>query len=292
MTAFERRAEILGSLCQHRVLSTPQIRTIHLPEYGERWCQRVMAGLAEDGLVDHVGLPGGIRRQPRRLWFIAERGIAAAREAGVIGGQKVHLLSAEQVVGPLQAHTLAVNDAGISFLVAARDRGDEFGPMAWRHEVAHPLPGPRDVRGRRQVVSDAVLTYLRATAEEIVVEQRFLELDRSTLSVDRLAAGLARYASLNLAAGPDGEPLWKSRYPWFPPVLCVLAGASRPALERRLEAVCALLAADLQFERAEEEISIRICVAEDLDAEGPFASIFTDVRRPGTPVSWLLEDDE
>lgn len=290
MTAFERRAEILGSLCQHRVLSTPQIRVIHLPEYGERWSQRVMAGLAEDGLVDHVGLPGGIRRQPRRLWFITELGVAAAREAGVIGGH-VHLLSPEQVVGPLQAHTLAVNDAGISFLAAARERGDEFGPMAWHHEVAHPLPGPRDARGRRRVVSDAVLTYLRATTEEIVVEQRFLELDRSTLSVDRLAAALGRYASLYLATGPDGEPLWKSRYPWFPPVLCVLAGASRPALERRRDAVCALLAAGPALERA-EGVSIRICLADDLRAEGPFAPIFTDVGRPGVSLSWLLEEDE
>lgn len=290
MTAFERRAEILGSLCQHRVLSTPQLRTIHLPEYGERWCQRVLAGLAEDGLVDHVGLPGGIRDQPRRLWFITERGADAARAAGVYDG-RAHVLSAEQVVGPLQAHTLAVNDAGISFLVAARDRGDEFGPMAWRHEVAHLLPGRRGARARKRVVSDAVLTYLLVTAEEIVVEQRFLELDRSTLSVDRLGAELGRYAALYLAAGPDGEPMWKSWYPWFPPVLCVLAGASRPALERRRDAVSALLVADPEIEQA-QEVSIRICLAADLGAEGPFAPIFTDPRRPGAAVSWLLEEAE
>lgn len=287
MTAFERRAEILGSLCQHRVLSTPQIHAIHLPEYGERWPQRVMSGLAEGGLVDYVGLPGGIRH-PRRLWFITESGADAARAAGVLDARP-QVLSAEQVLGPLQAHTLAVNDAGISFLIAARDRGDEFGPMAWRHEVAHLLPGRRGARARKRVVSDAVLTYLRVTAEELVVEQRFLELDRSTLSVDRLAAELGRYVTLYLAAGADGEPVWKSWYPWFPPVLCVLAGASRPALERRREAVCALLAADAGFDGA-EEVSIRICIAEDLAAEGPFAPIFTDARRPGVWVSWLEDE--
>lgn len=288
MTAFERRAEILGSLCQHRVLSTPQLRAIHLPEYGERWCQRVMAGLAEEGLVDHVGLPGGIRHQPRRLWFITERGAEAARAAGVLDG-RVHVLCTEQVVGPLQAHTQAVNDAGIAFLLAARDRGDEFGPMAWRHEVAHPLPGRRGARARRRIVSDAVLTYLRMTAEEIVVEQRFLELDRSTLPIDRLGAELGRYASLYLAAGPDGEPIWRSWYPWFPPVLCILAGASRPALERRRDAVSALLAANADLDQA-EEVSIRICLADDLAAEGPFAPIFTDPRRPGASISWLEDE--
>lgn len=288
MTAFERRAEILGSLCQHRVLSTPQLQAIHLPEYGERWSQRVMAGLAEDGLVDFVGLPGGLRHQPRRLWFATERGVDAARAAGVLDG-RAHVLSAEQVIGPLQAHTLAVNDAGISFLAAARERGDEFGPMAWRHEVAHPLPRPRGARARKRIVSDAVLTYLRVSAEEIVVEQRFLELDRSTLSVDRLGAELGRYVSLYLSSGADGEPTWRSWYPWFPPVLCVLAGASRVALERRREAVCALLGADPGFEGA-EGVSIRICLAADLAAEGPFAPIFIDARRPGASVSWLEDE--
>ncbi|HEU5105188.1 MAG TPA: replication-relaxation family protein [Solirubrobacterales bacterium] len=290
MSAFERRAEILGSICQHRVLSTPQIRAIHLPEYGERWSQRVMASLAEEGLVSFTRVPGGIPDQPRRLWFISEEGAEAARAAGVIEGP-VHILTAKQVVGPLQAHTLAVNDSGISFLRAARDRGDEFGPMAWRHEVAHPVGGGRTARARKRVVADAVLTYLRITSEEIVVEQRFLEVDRNTLTVDRLGAELSRYATLYRAPGDDGEPRWKSWYPWFPPIICVLAGASRAALERRRETVSALLSADQELERA-DGVSIRICLAEDLDAEGPFAPIFNDPRRPGASVSWLVEEGE
>jgi hypothetical protein len=51
--------------------------------------------------------------------------------------------------------------------------------------------------------------------------QRFLEIDRATLSVDRLAAELVRYAELYRLAGGDGEPLWRLRYPVFPPVHCV-----------------------------------------------------------------------
>ncbi len=281
MTGYEYKAEILGSLCQHRVLSSPQIRAIHFPERGERWSQRVMAGLAEEGLVSFTRAPGGIPNHPRRLWYVTEQGADAARLAGLVDGA-VHLLSAEQVVGPLQAHTHAVNDVGISFLAAARQRGDEFGPLSWRHEIAHPLGR------RRRVVADAVLTYLRVTEEEMMVEQRFIEVDRATLSIDRLEAELSRYASLYLAADKGGEPAWRSAYPWFPAVICVMAGDSRRLLERRRQTVSALLARNRELSRA-PEISIRICLAEDLANEGPFAPIFIDPRDPDAPVSWLVE---
>lgn len=281
MTGYEYKAEILGSLCQHRVLSSPQIRAIHFPDRGERWSQRVMAGLAEEGLVTFTRAPGGIRNQPRRLWFVTEEGAEAARWAGIVDGN-VHLLSSEQVVGPLQAHTHAVNDVGIGFLATARQRGDEFGPLSWRHEVGHP------VSRRRWVVADAVLTYLRMTEEEMVLEQRFVEVDRGTLSIDRLEAELSRYASLYLATAKGGEPVWRSSYSWFPAVICVMADAPRRLLERRRQTVAALLERNLELSHA-PEVSIRICLAEDLAVEGPFAPIFLDPREPDSPVDWLVE---
>jgi hypothetical protein len=55
------------------------------------------------------------------------------------------LLSPMDARGPLRAHTLAVNDVGIAFLKAARPRAeDECGPLAWRHEVAHPISLSRE----------------------------------------------------------------------------------------------------------------------------------------------------
>jgi hypothetical protein len=198
------------------------------------------------------------------------------------------LLSAEQVTGPLQAHTLAVNDAGIAFLAAARERGDECTPTSWRHEIGHPLNAGRG-RARRSLIADAVLTYVRIGAEEVVVEQRFLELDRATLSIDRLAAELSRYARLYKATGADGEPAWIKRYPWFPPILCVLAGRERPALERRRETAVAMLSRDRDL-LAAPEVSIRLCLAEDLAEAGPFEPIFTDFRDPDRPIDWLVEE--
>jgi Replication-relaxation len=279
-------AEILGSLAQHRVLSTPQLRAIHLPDYNPRTAQRMMARLGRRGLVAFASLPG-VPGAPRRLWYLTEAGAIAARDAGMIDGLP-RLLSAEQVNGPLQAHTLAVNDAGIAFLAAARRRGDEYGPTSWRHEVGHPLNARRG-RARRSLIADAVLTYVRIGVEEVVVEQRFLELDRATLSIDRLTAELSRYARLYRATGPDDEPVWIKRYPWFPPVLCVLAGRERAALERRRETAVAMLSRDRDLLDT-PEVSIRLCLAADLGKAGPFEPIFTDFRDPEEPTHWLVEE--
>ena len=279
-------AEILGSLAQHRVLSTPQVKAIHLPDHCPRTAQRTMARLGERGFVAFATLPGE-PGAPRRLWYLTEAGAIAARDAGMID-RLPRLLSAEQVTGPLQAHTLAVNNTGIAFLAAARQRGDECSPTSWRHEVGHPLNAGRG-RARRSLISDAVLTYVRLTAEEVVVEQRFLELDRATLSIDRLGAELSRYARLYRATGADGEPLWINRYPWFPPILCVLAGRERSALQRRRETAVAMLGRDRGLLGA-PEVSIRLCLAEDLAEAGPFEPIFTDFRDPERPTGWLVEE--
>jgi hypothetical protein len=281
-----KEAEILGSLAEHRVLSTPQVQAIHLPDYSPRTAQRMMARLGERGLATFASLPG-VAGAPRRLWYLTEAGAIAARDAGMID-RLPRLLGAEQVTGPLQAHTLAVNDAGIAFLVTARERGDEFSPTSWRHEVEHPLNARRG-RARRSLIADAVLTYVRIGAEEVVVEQRFLELDRATLSIDRLVDQLSRYADLYNATGSDGEPVWTRRYPWFPPVLCVLAGAGRGALERRRETAVAMLSRDRDL-LAAAEISIRLCLASDLAEAGPFEPIFTDFRDHERPTDWLVEE--
>jgi hypothetical protein len=278
--ASETGIEIVASLAQHRILTAAQVRAIHLPGSGERWAQRLLVRLADADLAGYVRSP----RSHRRLWHATERGARIASKAGVLDSEP-RLIGSEDAAGPLQAHTLAVNDAGICFLEAARERGDEFGPFAWRHEVSHPLSRGRG-RRRRALVADAVLTYLRLEGEGVAVEQRFLEIDRATLTIDRLAAELARYAELFRLAGGDGEPLWRSRYPVFPPVHCVLTGGSRAVLERRRSTTIALLRSDPRIDRA-PAVSISICLLEDLQGEGPFAPIFRDVREPGRPVDWL-----
>lgn len=276
--------EIVASIAQHRILSTPQVRAIHYPERSLRWAQRVLVRLMAAGLVEFV--PNlGASGAPRRLWFATERGASAAVEAGVLESMP-RLFDAEAASGPLQAHTLALNEAAICFAAAARERGDDFGPLAWRHEV--PL---RLGHGRRAptIFADATFTYLRLTDADVVIEQRFLELDRATLSVDRLAAELARYGRYLRARGKQGQLLWESQHPYFPPVLCVLAGATRAELERRRDTAVVVLRSHPEFATA-AELSIRFCLLEDLIERGPFAPIFTDARKSEEPVDWLVPE--
>lgn len=283
--ATETGIEIVASLAQHRVLSAAQVRAIHLPASGERWAQRMLVRLGDAGLAGYVRSP----RSHRRLWHVTELGARVAREAGALDGEP-RLIGAEGAAGPLQAHTLAVNGAAICFLEAARERGDEFGPFSWRHEVSHPLSRGRG-RRRRALVADAVFTYLLLDGEGVAIEQRLLELDRATLSVDRLAAELARYAELHRLTGADGEPLWRERYPVFPPVHCVLTGGRRSVLERRRATTIAMLGTNLRFTR-EPEVAVSICLLEDLEREGPFAPIFRDASDPARPVDWLGGDPD
>ena len=276
----EAGIEVTASLAQHRVLSVAQVQTIHLPDHGERWAQRLLARLGEADLAGYVQSP----RSHRRLWHVTELGARLAREAGVLDGEP-RLIGAEEAAGPLQAHTLAVNDTAICFLEEARKRSDEFGPFAWRHEVSHRLSRGRG-RRRRMLIADAVFTYLRLAEDGVAIEQRFLEIDRATLSVDRLAAELARYAELYRVRDSKGQPLWRSFYPVFPRVHCVLTGGRRAALERRRSIALALLRSYPRFART-PEIAVSICLLEDLQAKGPFAPIFLDARDPGRAVDWL-----
>jgi Replication-relaxation len=275
-----RAVEVLASLAAHRVLSTPQVHAIHSPSTELRWVQKLLGRLRAAGLADYVSAAHG----RRRLWFATQHGAQQTREAGTLEGEPPP--GAELAAGPLAAHTLAVNEAAICFLRAAAERGEDFGPLAWRHEVFHPLSGARG-RRRRSLVVDAVFTYLREDGPEIAIEQRFLELDRATLSVDRLATELARYAELYRAReAKGGEPLWRARYPVFPAVHCVLTGASRRALKRRRSTAGVLLASDPLLSRT-PEVAISICLLEDLRREGPYAPVFREVREPGQPVDWL-----
>jgi hypothetical protein len=272
--------EIVASLATHRALSREQIGVMHMPGRRPRWCRRVLSRIAAAGLIDHARTASG---SPQRLWFATEAGARVAVDVGALA-RMPRVFQAADVVGPLQSHTVAVNDAAISFLRAARERGDDFGPLGWQNEVAHPLAARR--RGPRAVIADAVLSYLRTKDGRVFVEQRFLELDRATLAVDAMAAELARYADLFRASGDGGDPIWASRYPTFPGVVCVLAGAGREVLARRRDTALALLRAEPQLTRT-PEVEIRVCLFEDLVACGPFAPIFRSLRDPGYAIDWL-----
>lgn len=279
----EASAEILASLGEHRILSTDQVGAIHYPDHSPRRTQQALAYLKQAGFADYAET----RRSPRRVWFLTDAGADAVILAGEIK-ERPKVLTPQQAAGPLTAHTLGVNEVGISFLQAARKRGDEFAPLSWRHEVAHPLNRGRG-RARRSLIADAVFTYVQPEDREIAVYQRFVEVDRATLSVERLVAELARYGQLYRAREKNGgEPLWSYYYHSFPPVICALAGASRKALDRRLDVARGLLAEHPALDRA-YDVEVYFCLLDDLTDRGPFAPIFRAVGEPDRAVNWIGE---
>ncbi|MEN3267967.1 replication-relaxation family protein [Pseudonocardia sp.] len=271
---------MVQSLAAHRLLTARQLHDLHTPQASPRWTRDVLGRLVERELVAFVHAGWGARR----VYFLTDQGHQAlnpTRPARADGAR--HAASA------LSAHTLAVNEVGVAFVAAARKRGDEFGPLAWRHEVAHPIGTATVGRRKELVIADAVLTYLQHLDDgALAFHYRFLELDRATEPTAALAAKLIRYARLHsYTTNNHKEPLWHQNYPVFPEILVVLDGATRAALHRRAMTVLTLCQADPQLRRT-PEVAISTCVLEDLVQHGPWAPIFERLYTD-RPTAWTGE---
>jgi hypothetical protein len=284
---------ILESIYQHRLLSTRQLHALHTPDAKLRWTQYQLARLRHAGLVATAPTPGALK-----LWYLTEPGVEAVETITTRAEQRRKLIRPEQAAGPLQQHTLAVNQVGIAFVQAARERGDECGPLSWRHEIAHPLGPPPGRRAPEQLIADALLSYQRnEPGGRVSFQYRFIELDRATMPVNDLAAKLARYARFYRYTLPPTDPLdepaplWTRLYPAFPAILLVLTGASCTRLERRRATVLALCARNPDMTDA-QEVEIACCLLDDLTEHGPFAPIFRSPDRPQTATDWLGQPED
>jgi hypothetical protein len=283
---------ILESLSQHRLLLTRQVHALHTPGASRRWTQYQLARLRGAGLATATRLP-----DRQFLWHLTERGAEAVEAIPSRAEARCKVIAPEQAAGALHQHTIAVNDAGIAFVRAARKREDECGPFNWFHEIAHSLGPPPGRRTPEQLIADAVLTYqLVESDRRTSIAYRFIELDRATRSAADLARRIARYVRLYRrtvpAGGSGGEPvaLWSRLYPVFPSVLVVLAGRRlKYQLEDRRRTVLALCDQDPDLAET-PEVEVSICLLDDLVERGPFVPIFRTVADPGKPVDWLGEE--
>ncbi len=281
--------EVLESLHQHRLLTARQTHTLHTPTTSIRWTQHVLALLAQHSLADRAIGPRG-----QALWFITRHGSDTLHATSTHTEPRRHLTTPAQASGPLHAHTLAVNDTGIAFLNAAREREhDDCGPHAWRHEIAHTISPRRGRHPAQMLIADALLSYLQATpGQSLTLHQRFIELDRGTLPADRLANKLTHYAQLHhhtLSPPPAGAPpgpLWRAYYRVFPSVLVVLADQAPAACRRRIQRVIALHDTDPTHKR-HGTVPISFVALPDLTARGPFAPIFISTAQPERYLDWL-----
>ncbi len=276
---------VLAGLYQHRLLTTRQVHALYTPTTGDRWTRKVLGLLARRELVDRVQGPGTLS-----CWYLTDAGAEAVEATGPRGEQRRRVPSRAQAEGLLKRHTLAVNEVGIAFVTAARERGDECGSDSWRHEIAHPI-SPGSVRHPAQlVVADALLTYLQTGGDgSLIMHQRFVELDRGTARpADQLAGKLARYTRLRSytpSTDQQAEPLWRNYYRAWPHVLIVLADQSPARIAQRIARVLALYESDPAKSRR-RTIPFSFVSLAELTTRGPFAPIFTNPTIP-EPVDWL-----
>lgn len=280
--------EVLESLNQHRLLTTVQIHALHAPQASRRYVQKVLDRLHASGLAVTARGPRGLG-----VWHLTEQGVDAVEAIPGRAETRHKVILPAQAAGPLQQHTLGVNDVGIAFVKAARERGDECGPFHWRHEIAHSLGPPPGRRTPEQLIADAVLTYELAEPDgSTSIACGFIEYDRATLSAADLARRLGRYARLYHRTIPGDDPLdppvtlWTRLYPAFPTVLVVLAGRRRDQLEQRRNLVLALCRQDPDLQEY-PEVEVSIGLYNDLADHGPFAATCRTVANPGVAVNWL-----
>jgi hypothetical protein len=284
------QVEMLECVYQHRLLSTAQLHALYRDGLSLRRTQRSLAAMERVGWLESVREPGGMK-----LWFVTGAGAEAVETVTNRAESRRTLIPCEQAAGPLQQHTLAVNEVGVAFVRAACEQGDEFGPLAWRNEIAHPLGATTGRRARSAaVIADAVLTYEQEQGDSGYTHLRFLELDRATMATETLVAKLGRYLDLHEYVAPPsmhrgskrftGSPQWQERYSHFPAVMVVLANGSRTRLERRRWLTCGRWKR-LYAERA-RYVDLYVCLLEDLIEQGPFAPIFMSDLADGL-VNWL-----
>lgn len=277
--------DIVSSCYQHRLLSTAHVAALHTPAAHLRYPQRLLAGLEKRGWLSRVR-----GRPPARqsLWFTTEAAAKAVEAADIVS--RPYRMDALRATGPLQPHTLGVNDVGVAFVAAARRLGHECTPRDWHHEVAHRVSDRPRPGYRADLVVDALLSCtIREEAQEAVI-LRFIEFDRATESVATVVAKLRGYAAFlsyePRTAGQTGLA-WKARYMAFPKVLLVLGGRSEAALDRRRDTLLQLCRADTVLARAGESLGISITTLQALQRDSPFAGVFRRPGDPSTPVDVL-----
>lgn len=285
--AREVQFEILLGLAQHRVLSTRQLHALYVPDCTLRWTESLLVALEGKGLVARAEH----RITGRWLaWYLTERGVELADSLDD-GRPEARLLTPEQAEGPLQAHTLAVNEIGLAFVQSARQRtGHECGPLAWRHEVWHWLEAPRGHDRGRGMRADAVLKY--TVAKSLVqVHAAFLEVDRGTNEPQELAAQLGCYGQL-YEAGSNWQPLYGGRFPRVLVLLDATHRSTREHLKARVSTVIAVARGDELLMRRVRKGDVRVyfTLLEHLQGRGPFNRIWAPLAAPERLVGWLEDE--
>jgi len=280
----------LALLAQHRLVTTTQMhQLLALPV--RQNTSRTLNLLREDDLVSYSVLANSSRL---RAWFLTPRGVRVTSLWPELRGRSAQAPGSATEASLRAAHTLTVVRTHLAFLADARSRGDEYGPLDWVPEVAHRLP---DTGGEDRLIADAVL-YYTATVGRRLQYRAFVEVDRATMTSERLARKLIAYARFHdytpQAVGRRGTVAdqhamlaWQRFYPRFPRVLFILTGAATPTLKRRIEDLRAMVTGHPLVTQLAGQVPLGAAVLEDLEEHGPSGPVWTPLSGAAEKCSWM-----
>ncbi|MFE1840720.1 replication-relaxation family protein [Streptomyces sviceus] len=267
------RLQVLTALALHRMATTGQLRQMLRPDSSRQLVSRVLNKLRSTGLVDRTPLPDPDRSRTH-AWYLTPEGSRLTRDLPVLRGRPPYPITSTTAASLKTPHTLTVTRTHLPFAADARRLGHEHGPWDWTPEVSHPIG-----EGER-LVADAVMHYT-VVGDHRRKLRAFVEVDRSTMSSERLAVKLIEYARLfQYEAQPVGRrrpvstSAWLRWYPVFPRVLFVLTGASRARLSDRISDLQAMVTQHPLVAALAREVQLGAAVLEDIEELGPSGAVW------------------
>ncbi|MFG2753936.1 replication-relaxation family protein [Streptomyces xanthophaeus] len=286
-SADTRAHQVLTLIAQHRLLTTTQIHRLLTPDAPPRTIHKVLVPLRKEGLITHATLSRRLQAH-----FLTPAGHQMVGTWPELRGRTATTIPSARAARLHAAHILTGARAHLAFLTDARARGDEYQPLDWMPEVTHRLP---DTAGEDRLIADAVLHY---TATSPRLQYRaFIEIDRTTMSSERLARKLITYARFHAYTPPSagrrgtiadqsGDLAWQRSYPLFPRVLFILTGGTRTTLTNRIADLKRMAAEHPLVTRMGTQVPLGAAILEDLEAQGPQAPVWTPLAGGSQPCGW------
>ncbi|MER5870504.1 replication-relaxation family protein [Streptomyces sp. NPDC002044] len=277
-TADTHAHRALALIAQHRLLTSPQLHQLVMPGALPNKIHKILRPLREDGLIAHTALGG----RGYHAYFLTPAGTQAVGDWPELRGRHISTIPSPAAAALRAAHTLTGVRAHLTFLKDARARRDEYQALDWVPEVTHRLP---DTGGEDRLVADAVFHYTSTGARRMHY-RAFVEIDRATMSSERLARKLITYARFHdytpqtpgrrgTVADQDTPLAWQRFYPRFPRILFILTGASRTTLANRIADLRRMTADHDLVTRFAARVPLGAAILEDLETQGPASPVWT-----------------
>ncbi|MFG2546400.1 replication-relaxation family protein [Streptomyces sp. NPDC048594] len=279
--------QILTALGQHRMATTGQLQALLRPAARRQTVSTPLNRLRRQGLVDYTVLP---RSRGMRAWYLTGDGARMVKDFPALRGRPTYPITSTTAASLKTPHTLTVLRTHLAFVADAREHGDEHGFLDWTPEVSHSLGDGE------KVIADALLHYTLTGPGQRTKLRAFVEVDRTTMSSERLASKLIDYARLwsyepqlvgrNRSRQPVlPGPAWLRWYPVYPRILFVLTGTSRQVLDNRISDLQAMAAQHPLVATMSRTVPLGAAVLDDIEAQGPTGEVWTPLND-GHPRSW------